>query len=278
MDDAPNGPTPSELGERSEAGAYAALVGAAPHAWRDANGVAIEDAGGGVALFSGVARSSMVFNRVLGLGWTQPLTAALLASIEQRYRARGVGHFVVEVSKAAACGDPVPVLRAASYLRLHSSAVLHRGADPLPAPDCGLRVRRAGAADASAVATLACAVFGLPDAYGPLFESSVSEGRARHWLAFDGPVPVASAMTVPSLPGCDWIGWVGTLPSHRRRGAQAALTVAQLNECHALGTRTVTLEVGTGSGPEATASLRNYQRLGWEVAHERITFLKRMRT
>ena len=45
-----------------------------------------------------------------------------------------------------------------------------------------------------------------------------------------------------------------------------------------MGTRAVTLEVGTGSGPEATASLRNYQRLGWEVAHERITewFVRRL--
>jgi len=45
-----------------------------------------------------------------------------------------------------------------------------------------------------------------------------------------------------------------------------------------MGCRWVTLEAATGTKNHASQSLRNYRRLGWSVAYDRLVYVRRART
>jgi predicted GNAT family acetyltransferase len=197
--------------------------------------------------------------------------------LEALYRSHGIRHFAVECAPAATFGDASTLLRTSSYMRLSTSAVMYREVVGSGVPAGALVVRRARPEEAPEFAGLCRTVFGLAEPYTELFAESVRRDESRHWLAFDGAKPVAAAITIASASDCDWIGWVGTLAQFRRRGAQSALTAAQLNDCVQRGSKLVTLEVNTGVSADSMASYRNYVRLGWRVAHERTTYMRRLK-
>ena len=108
-----------------------------------------------------------------------------------------------------------------------------------------------------------------------LLTATFSSSAWQHWLAFDGATPVAAAIT--HVKGdIAWIGWVCTLPEYRGRGAQSALAAAQLQGIRQRGARWVTLEAATGTKRNPAPSLRNYLRLGWTHAYDRLIYLRRL--
>ena len=172
---------------------------------------------------------------------------------------------------------PLPdVLQQMGFVAFKQTTMMYRANGPLPQVTSDLSVRCVGTEYAERFVDLCCTVFGLDDPFPELLMASFRQPRFRHWLAFDGDVPAAAAITIHFGDGVAWIGWVCTLTSYRGRGAQAALALAQMRECVDLGTRWVTLEAATGSKRRPSQSLRNYTRLGWTAAYDRIVFLRRL--
>ncbi len=267
----------NNVAEVSEQRAYELLVGGAPAALKARYRLITVPFGGGLAFVSGVERRSLIFNRVLGLGWSEPVSAKLLGELDDLYRSHGVKTYAVEVSSSCRFQDAVSRLRAAGFMRFTSTTFMSRASGAPVKAQSRLVVRRAAPDEASVFADLCCEVFRLGEPFGELLGGSFEREGARHWLALDGERPVAAAATFRTGETVDWIGWVGTLPSHRGLGAQAALTEAQLRESEHRGARRVTLEVATEASGAATPSLRNYLRMGWHVGHVQTTFLRRLR-
>ena len=125
-------------------------------------------------------------------------------------------------------------------------------------------------------ARLCCAVFSLDsEPFEDFLESSFAEDRVRHWMAFAGARPVATAMTVHVGDRFAWIGWVATIPEFRGMGIQSALARRQIEACAEEGIERVSLEAAAPTRHGGGTSLRNYQRLGWRSVHQRIVYLRR---
>ena len=139
-----------------------------------------------------------------------------------------------------------------------------------------LAVCEVDSAYADTFAALCCSVFGFADPFPDLLRSSFQHPRLKHWMAFDGDKAAAAAMTAEFDDGSAWLGWVCTLPGYRGRGAQSALAASQLRQCLARGLGCLTLEAATGTKRRPGQSLRNYSRLGWTAAYDRLVLLRRM--
>ena len=87
-------------------------------------------------------------------------------------------------------------------------------------------------------------------------------------LALDGAVPVAAAAMF-ERDGYAWLGMMGTLESHRRRGAQGALLAARVRAGQAAGVRVFALETAPDWPDLPGGSLRNAARGGFRVAYAR---------
>ena len=55
----------------------------------------------------------------------------------------------------------------------------------------------------------------------------------QHYLAFDGDLPVACGALFVRVEVVTWLGQGGTLPSHRRRGAQGEIMAIRVRDAHA---------------------------------------------
>jgi hypothetical protein len=70
-----------------------------------------------------------------------------------------------------------------------------------------------------------------------------------------------------------WCCFAGTIPSHRRQGAQAALLARRVRDAAAAGCTWVTCESVSKDPNEPSQSSRNMTRLGFDIAYDRPSFV-----
>ena len=268
----------ASLVEFSEARAYARLVEGGTPALRERHGLSLHRIGSAYAFVASGLQDSLMLNRVIGLGLAEPATDDSFRKIDALYRAHGVRTYALELSQAAVFGAGTSDLRQLQFVPFKQTAMMYRSPQLLPAPDCQLAVQRVGPERAADFAEVCCTVFGFGDPYPELLRATFENAAWQHWLAFDGRTPVAAAILSHFDDRVSWIGWVSTLATHRGRGAQNAITASQLGACLDSGTRWVTLEAATGTKTRPSPSLKNYSRLGWTHAYDRVIYLRRRPT
>ena len=262
--------------EVSEARAYASLIECSPQSLRHQFGLQARQLGLGCALLGGGIANTLLFNRVLGLGLSDPASATDLDLLDSLYAASAVASYAIELSPSAQPSNLAEVLCSRGFVPFKQTSMMVRSCAPIEAPACALQVRRASAHEAGAFAALCCGVFGYAEPMPQILRATFDSPQWQHWIAFDGGSPVAAAMTY--LRGdTGWIGWVCTLAEHRGKGAQTALAAAQLRGAAEAGLQWVTLEAAKGSKAHPGQSLRNYRRLGWTTVHDRAVYLRRPR-
>lgn len=89
---------------------------------------------------------------------------------------------------------------------------------------------------------------------------------ATYVVAWDGrPIATASSRWLPErFPGTGYVHWVGTHPSHARKGLAAGLLVELLRHFHAAGRDEAVLETDDHRHP----AIRSYLRLGFTPVYE----------
>lgn len=263
------------LVETSEARAYALLEECASQATRRSFGLSVERIGGAYAFLATGLKDSLLLNRVIGLGVEEPMTTDLIAQLDRHYREGGVMTYAAEVAPTGVRGPVMDQLLAAGFLPFKQTHMMHRRSDPVPEVSSDLQVCRVGFEHAESFVSLCRDVFGLAPPFSDLLRDSFGVRQQTHWLAFEGDTVAAAALTTRISDDVAWIGWVCTKPSHRGRGAQSALAAAQLRACQEDGIGWVTLEAAAGSKRQPSQSLRNYTRLGWCTAYQRVVMLRR---
>lgn len=264
----------ARLVELSEARAYARLVTGAPRDLSDRYGLAVHRQGSAHAFVASRFCDSLILNRVIGLGTCEPVTDGTIKALETLYLASGVSTYAMEISPASEPTDLPARLRSWGFVPFKQTTMLYRRGEPIARPACDLRVMRAHPEHAAVFAELSCGIFQFAEPFPSLLRATFACPTWQHWLAFDGERPVSAAITY--LEGeVAWIGWVGTLPEYRGRGAQSAIAAAQLQEACASGVRWLTLETATGTKNRPSQSLRNYVRLGWTPAYDRLVYVRK---
>jgi hypothetical protein len=261
------------LCEGSEARAYTSLVAAA----RAAPGFEVARQGAVVMLRSTAVRSSLLFNRVLGLGLGTPARAADIDGVCSWYAADGLP-FGVELSPAARPAELPDWLRAQRLRkRLPTQVLVRNGSAPPPhyapwARMTGLRVDAVGPDAAATVARVSCENFAMPAAVADLLTLGSQAPGWRRWLALDGQTAVGASLSYVE-DGVAWLGWTSVLPSHRGRWVHAGIVARQLQDAFESGCQWVTTETAQSSPAQPDPAYFNLRKFGFADAYLRPVYV-----
>jgi GNAT superfamily N-acetyltransferase len=224
--------------------------------------------GGAVcALRSDLEEASI--NRVIGLGVTEPATAAVLDRIAEVFGS--VRHSIALAPSAQPAALP-EMLRERGYDAGYAWVKFHRpAAIPFTAPT-GLQVERIGVDRAGDYVSVLAAGFGIPaDVAGMMAHLPGSPGWGCY-LAYAGHEPVAAGAVFVRGDHA-WLGQATTLPEHRRQGGQSALMAARIAEARTAGAAVVVTETGETVEGRPEHSYRNILRAGFEPAYVRPNYV-----
>ena len=102
--------------------------------------------------------------------------------------------------------------------------------------------------------------------------SLVGRARWQHFVAYDETLPVAAgAIYIHYEIG--WLGIGGTLPSHRKRGAQGAIMAERIRAAAQAGCKWVITETGEDLPQHPNPSYRNMLRAGFDLVYKRINYI-----
>ena len=224
---------------------------------------AVLAAAGGFAVFTG---ADSPLTHALGMGMNGPVRDAELAAVETFFRARGARP-TFELSPLA---DPglFETLGRRGYRITEFNNVMVKslaGIELVFTP----RIRRATENDAGLWAhTLGHAFFDKSELTGDEMNIGLDlfgmPGCLAYLATVDGETAAGAGLCLRS--GLATLFADGVIARFRRRGLQAELISARLNEAAAQGADMATASTLPGAG-----SQRNYERLGFQVAYTRIT-------
>ncbi len=142
--------------------------------------------------------------------------------------------------------------------------VFERAPDPTASAPTELVVEQVGPAGGLHFARPVRTAFGLPDAADAVLARLPGRAGWTCVVAYDGDAAVAAGAMF--LVGDEaYVGFGGTLPEARGRGAQNAILAERVALAAALGARRCVTVTGVGGGP----SYRNILRAGFAEAGER---------
>ena len=179
---------------------------------------------------------------------------------------------MAQVSPLAQPAECLEWLLARGFTQGRNWAKMIRGNEPSPVVPTDLRVESIGKDRSEAFASVVLATFELPAVMRPWVKGPVGQPGWRHFLAFDGNKPVAcAAMYVNGEVG--WLGFDGTLKSHRKRGGQGALQARRIEVGRELGCKWFVTETGEDLPEDPNPSYRNMLRTGFKLAYLRRNYL-----
>jgi hypothetical protein len=230
---------------------------------------------GGAFAFALRGIDNPFFNRVLGLGITQPATHDDVAAVDAFYRDLGREWSVVMLPEPTNPPELVEWIEAAGWTRSRRWPKLWRSLDgDLPEPRTDLRIERVGQDRAEDFVRIVATTFEFAPDVAPFAAAVMGRPGWSHYVGFDGDAAVATgAMFVTE--GVAWLGFGATLESHRGRGAQSAMFARRLADARAAGCRLAITETGEDTPEEPNPSYRNMLRAGFEVAYFRPNFVRR---
>jgi GNAT superfamily N-acetyltransferase len=235
-------------------------------------GPRIEELGGAVCIALPETPRSAMFNRVLGLGLEEPATPGLLHEITGFFGGLGV-EWCVALSPHAEPPELSTWLEARGLVPGYAWAKFQRGLQEPAERETELRLVEAepGAA-AAAFADVFVRAYGTPELFRDWLARVPGRPGWRCFVALDGETPAATGALFAN-EGVGWLGVAGTLPEHRRRGAQGAILAARIRAAGEEGCDVLVTETGEQVEGRPSASYRNIERAGFELAYVRPNYL-----
>jgi GNAT superfamily N-acetyltransferase len=226
----------------------------------------------GNALAIAVPGTGTVFyNRVIGLGGVQPASRALIRDVADFYRDIGT-RFMIHAGPHPEPPQMTGWLREEGLTAADRWLTLYRRDEPVPEPVSMLRLERIGTRHAGGFAQTLCRGYGMPEEWAPLYEGIVGRDGWRHFMAFDGDIPVAtSSIFITSRKA--WCGNSGTLRRYRRHGLHTALSRLRLRDAIDAGCTLTTGETWLPEQGRVNQSQRNHERDGWRPVYIRTNYV-----
>jgi GNAT superfamily N-acetyltransferase len=206
------------------------------------------------------------------LGFTEPVTAELVASVTDFYRANRNPLAVLQFAPSTLPADwdeicaKEGLTAGSTWLKLSGPPVAALG-------ESGLRIQEV--TDAELWATTLVRGFGMPEDFiVPMSKGVVGRPGWTTYGAFDGDQMVAAAGLRIDGEVAAFAG-ASTLPEHRGKGAQSALLAARISKAAAEGVKLLSAETGKPDEGEKNSSLNNMLRAGFTISYERQNWIWR---
>jgi hypothetical protein len=216
-----------------------------------------------------------MYNRILGLGVSEPATESILDEAVAVFHSAGCKNYRIVVGPMTLPALYTEWLAARGFKQGGRNwAKMYRGNEPAPVISTDLRVEAIGKDQADTFANVLLSVFGITPAYRPLVKGNIGKTGWRHYLAFAGTKPVsAAAMYINGEVA--WLGWASTLKSHRKHGGQRAMLARRIEEGLALGCKWFVAETEEDTLEQSNPSYRNLLRSGFKLAYMRRNYTHR---
>jgi len=255
-----------------EAAAYRDMFAAAPVTLRQTLGLATQEIGGATLLLAPGLPTPM-FNRVIALGNSQPVTDTELDAITEAYRHAGVQNWWIHASPGVHHEALVRLLSARGFSPPSRRAwvKVQRGTEIPVAVETPLEVRRLKPGEEQGLAEATCASFEMPGSLAPWFEALAGQPNWRAVVAIQDHRVLGGGFL--HLQGTDaWFGAGSVRPEARRQHAHRALMTERIRLAIEAGCTLLTTETGEPVHDESNPSLRNMIACGFEKIAARLNF------
>lgn len=258
--------------ERAEMTAWTEIFRAASWLTAEEAGLELHDIDGAVVSIVRCA-DVLALNRVVGLGLDRPAGHETIDRIVELYGKAGVPRFFVQLGPVAHVDVTAAALAARGFTHYNSWIRLYRPADgPVPDVSCDLDIRPIETHEAGLFAAIVVAGFGWPTEVAELVADTVGRPGWRHYMAFEGEIPVATGAFF--LAGdLAWIDFAVTMEGKRGKGAQSALVARRIRDAVALGCRGFVVETAEQTPANEAPSYRNMRRFGFEPQYARPNYI-----
>jgi GNAT superfamily N-acetyltransferase len=253
--------------ENAEADSWAEIQASVSTNFRDRFGVSVDRVAGAVVITASLT-DMPALNRTWLPGQMTAATSDSIAAVLQHARSKGVARLLIHCPTwATPEGFRIVGARVVSpmiklYQRVNATAF---SASPF-------RIQVVGTADRQRFGEVAARGNDAPPFMADGFNSTIGQAGWRHYLAFEGDVPVAAA-AVRFHRDVAWCCFAGTLPAYRGRGAQRALLARRVSDAAAHGCQWVTCESLPDRPGIRSVSLANMLATGFSRAYERPSFI-----
>ncbi|MEV4629267.1 GNAT family N-acetyltransferase [Micromonospora sp. NPDC049523] len=259
----------SALAELAEAEVMFQFESGAPEDVRSALGMAQTRIGGGVALSMRHDPAGGYWNKALGFGFGEPVTAKTIAEVCDFYREQGRQQATIQIAPSRLPDDWDEICAAQGITPGSYWVQLTREVTDFPTVETTLRITEVDTSQAAQWASVLMRGFGMPEeGLAEMMAATVAHPDFRAYAAWDGDEMVAAAnLFVHGEAG--GISGASTLPTHRGRGAQSALLAARARGAAEAGCRWLTAQTGRPAEGDHNASLENMRRLGFQINYDR---------
>jgi hypothetical protein len=264
--------TRTRLVEQVEAESTFMLLDSAPEDLKATLGITTSRLGGGVVLSM---RNDPIDHWSKAIGFDVPVTAELVTEICGFYRSLDAPLGILQFAPETLPENWAEIV-ADQNLTPGSTVVklAHDGTSIAPV-DTGLKVGRVPAEQMDAWVVTYLRGFELPEGdIARLLSAPLGHPDVRPYGAWDGDDIVGAAVLFVHGKTARFAGAV-TLPSHRGRGAQSAMTALRLTDGVESGVEWFSAETDKPAPGERNPSLDNLRRLGFQVLYDRQDWLWR---
>jgi GNAT superfamily N-acetyltransferase len=215
---------------------------------------------------------TLAFNRVIGLGLSEPVTAERLDEITGHYREHKVPRFFIQLHPDAVTQRTAGLLAAKGLRHYNNWVKLYRPVEPIAEVKTDLRIEKIGREHADKFAEIMVTSFEWNETLRPMVAASVGRPGWHHYMAFDADIPVATAAFFAAGEYA-WIDMAATLHDYRGRGAQGALVERRIADMAAMGCRWIVVETAEQTPNKEAPSYRNMIRYGFKTAYVRPNYI-----
>ena len=212
--------------------------------------------------------SSILVNRVLGIGSLARPTFEQLVEIQRLYRSFGVSRFFLHVVPQIMDPDTEELLTATGYRRHRGWMKFTRGPGDAGPVNTDLTVRQIGPDEAAGFAAIAAPAFDMTPACQPALAALVNDPYWHLYMSFDGTRPAGTG-AVYIRGNAAYTDWAATHPDFRRRGSQTAILNARIKDASNAGCMTIVTMTGEAIPGDPQHSYSNILKRGFSEAYLR---------
>lgn len=258
--------------ETVEAHAVSTFAEAATAATRGTLGLAVRRWGPATGI-QATRADVLALNRVLALGWPEPVEEAALDEMVAWFRDAGVSRCFMQMAPSAEPGALRWWLGRRGFAHYNNWVKLCRGLRDLPPRPVAPRVGTLEPGQAGMFGRAVATGFAWPDATAPWLAETVGLPGWRHYAAYDDAGDILGVAVLHVVDESAYFGFAATVTEHRRRGVQTALVIHRLHEAAAAGCTRVVAETAEETSARPAPSFRNLRRLGFDLAYLRANYL-----
>lgn len=228
----------------------------------------------GAGLLVHASPDVLAYNRVLGLGVSEPARETDVDETILEFQKSGARRFMIQAAPGAEPAAFTGWLGARGfYHHNHWVRLVRDLRDPVPEARTDLRLAKLGLEHAEAFGRLQAEAYGHPPELAMLNSGLIGTPGWECFGAFDGGELVATSAVRPQ-GAVAWFGFAATDARYRRRGAQSALIATRLAAALAAGCRWACVETAADTPEKPNPSTHNLRRLGFRDAYERPNWVK----